>query len=334
MTTEGRVLVVDPEPLVAELVTRRLNEAGFEAFSTGNGEEAMRIALGGELDVVLVATRLPDCSGLELVERLRSEPRTHGISIAVLTVLRDPVQTLRLIDAGADDCLRKPIDRVELVGRVRSLARIKRQLDELRSANERLAELNRQLDRTASIDALTQLGNRRTFDARMAIEVERAERYGQPLSLLVLDVDHFKRVNDTYGHAAGDDVLRALGAVIQGSVRRVDLAARYGGEEIAVIAPATSGPAARSLAERLRRAVADVRVTVETDAGPTVLAVTTSVGVATRSEGQTAEDLFAATDSALYRAKQRGRDRVEFQASAPSTAPMPATAFDPAQRRQ
>jgi two-component system, cell cycle response regulator len=312
MKYSGEILVVDAEPLVVELVVRRLTEAGFSARAAKSGHEAIELtrATDHPFEVVLVGSRLGDGSGLEVVKKLRADPSTRTISIALLTAQRDPEEILSALDAGADECLQKPINRAELIARVRSLLRMKRQIDELRHANARLEELNQQLEQTALTDALTQLANRRAFETRLAYEIERSRRYHEPLSLLILDLDHFKRVNDTYGHAAGDAVLQSIAATIEHSIRKVDQAARYGGEEIAIIAPMTNAAGARVLAERLCGKIAETPVTISTPEGARSVAVTVSIGVAALAPDQAHEQLFAAADRALYRAKQTGRNRV------------------------
>ena len=312
MSRDGTVLIVDPEPLAVELLERRLADAGFTTRAAAGMEEGVAIAHAQPIDVVLVSHRLPDGSGLEMVRRLRHDPRTAAISIALLTSLPDPEETQRILAAGADEVLRKPIHKVELVARVRSLHRIKRQLEELRRTNARLAELNAELEASATTDGLTQLANRRHLDRRLAEEVERAHRYDAPLSVLLFDVDHFKRVNDEHGHAAGDAVLRALGQHLRDSVRIMDLTARYGGEELVVLAPSTPADSARVLAERLRVGIAALAI----ETGDATLSVTVSIGVATLTPAQGGAALLAAADAALYEAKKSGRDRVVSAGSA------------------
>ena len=326
---KGRVLVVDPEPMVREFVRRRLGEAGYETVLAGNAAEARVLGAQGEIDVVLLSVNLPDGDGFEVLSELRTMSALEGVSIAMLAGQRDTESLGRGLERGADDYLRKPMDRVELVARVAALTRLRRQIAELHRKNERLEELNAELERVASHDALTGLANRRYLETRLAEEVERVRRYRQPLAVLMLDVDHFKQVNDTHGHAAGDTVLRALGRVIGNSVRKVDLAARYGGEEIVVLAPSTGLAGALVMAERIRTAVATTRVEVTgLDGAPWVLQVTISLGVAAAQPealGPVAElrceDLLRAADDAMYRAKQAGRNRVEAARVEPAAPP-------------
>lgn len=310
MSDDGSVLIVDAEPMSGELVARRLEEAGFETSSASGVDEAVSLATSATrpFDVVLVGHQLVDGTGLDLVRRLRADARTAGTSIALLTTLPDPEETMRILDAGADEVLRKPIHRVELVARVRSLHRIKRQVDELRRANTRLGELNAVLEQTATTDGLTGLANRRQLDRRLVEEVERAHRYGSPLSVLLVDVDHFKKVNDGHGHAAGDAVLRAIAAQIRASVRIMDITARFGGEELVVVAPSTSWSGARALGERLRAAIERLEI-VAPGVEPSVR-VTASIGVATLTADEDGLGVLARADASLYEAKRGGRNRV------------------------
>lgn len=319
MSTEGTVLIVDPEPLAVELVERRLEEAGFATRSSSRMEEGIALAGSEPFDVVLVSHRLPDGTGLEMVQRLRRDPRTAAISIALLTSLPDPEEITRVLEAGADEVLRKPVHRVELVARVRSLRRIKRQLEELRRTNTRLAELNAALEASAMTDGLTQLANRRHLDRRLAEEVARANRYGAPLSVLLLDVDHFKKVNDGHGHSAGDAVLREIARELRSSVRIMDLAARYGGEELLVLAPSTPSHAAHVFAERLRAQIE--HLAIDAPGAERALRVTVSIGVAQLAPGHDGASVLAAADEALYEAKRSGRNRVVVARSAPADPP-------------
>ncbi|MDO9020983.1 MAG: diguanylate cyclase [Deltaproteobacteria bacterium] len=317
MSEQGRVLVVDAEPMVQELVRRRLGEAGFGTVAAASGQEALAAAEGGGVDVILLSAALPDGDGLDVLARLRAMPSLEGVSIALMATQRDAESLRRGLAQGADDYLRKPIDRVELTARVQALLRLRRHLAELRRKSERLEELNAALERLATRDALTGVANRGSLEARLAEEVDRWWRYRQPLSVVLLDVDHFKRVNDTHGHGAGDAVLRGVAETLAGAVRKVDFVARYGGEEFVVVAPSTDAAGARILAERVRAAVAGSPVEAAgLDGAPVTVTVTVSLGVVTlpgvpEAAAMRPADLLARADKALYRAKQGGRNRAE-----------------------
>jgi two-component system, cell cycle response regulator len=316
----GRVLLVDPEPFATELIQRRLRAAGFEVACAPSAELATRAIEDATPDVILLAMSLPDSDGFTLLGALRRTPALEGVSIAVVATLqRDPESLGRALELGADDYLRKPIETIELVARVRSLFRLRRQIAELESKTKRLAELNAELERVAISDALTGLYNRRYLEQRLSEEIDRSRRYGQPLSLFVGDVDFFKKVNDTYGHAAGDEVLRAVARTMTKTVRRVDLVARLGGEEFVIVTPSTDRERARIAAERVRAAVEQARIDVPSPSGPLTIQVTMSLGVATFGDRSlSAADLVAAADQALYRAKSSGRNRVEVAGGEPA----------------
>lgn len=319
MNDPGRVLIVDPEPIVSEFIERRLRTAGFETHRAASGREALTTAPLVVPDVILLAMSLPDADGLTVLSRLRAMPSLEGVSIALTASMqRDPESLARGLDLGADDYLRKPIDSVELVARVRALLRLRRNVAELRLKTARLEALNAELERMAVRDPLTGAYNRRYLEQRLDEEVHRARRYGQPLTVIVCDVDHFKQVNDTHGHATGDEVLRSVAMLIKRTIRRVDFLARFGGEEFVVVAPSTDAPGAATLAERLRAAIAAMPVLTTNGSGAHVtVRMTASFGVVTFPGGPThpsctGHDLIAAADAALYRAKNNGRNRVEF----------------------
>jgi diguanylate cyclase (GGDEF)-like protein len=197
--------------------------------------------------------------------------------------------------------LSKPVNALELQIRLSSMLRIKRLADELERVNKNLAEL-------ATIDPLTQVANRRAVEHRLALEFQRERRYKHPLACILVDIDHFKAVNDTYGHPAGDKVLIEVASAIRESIRTTDLVARFGGEEFIVIAPETPMAPAQMVAERIRLAIIE-KTSAKMDQGlPTV---TASLGVATTELQVTNEsELVARADAALYRAKHEGRNRV------------------------
>jgi two-component system cell cycle response regulator len=223
------------------------------------------------------------------------------VPIILLTALEDIDSKRRGLSAGADEFLSKPVNALELQIRMSSMIRIKRLADELERVNKNLAEL-------ATIDPLTQVANRRVVEQRLAHEFQRERRYKHPLACILIDIDHFKAVNDNYGHPVGDKVLVEVAAAIRESIRTTDLVARFGGEEFIVIAPETTTTAAEMVAERIRRAITE-KTTAKMDQG--LPAVTASLGVACTEVSVLNEtELVAKADAALYRAKHEGRNRV------------------------
>jgi diguanylate cyclase (GGDEF)-like protein len=261
-----------------------------------NGEQAWRIAQEGRVRIVIAQWQMPCLDGTELCTRIRGQtggPYTYIILIAAPAEHRDRLEALT---AGADDLLAIPIDSRELTVRLGAAQRILVKQGDLERANARLA-------RQATIDDLTGLKNRRHFREALDAAFSYAVREDHPLSVIMLDVDQFKHFNDTYGHPAGDEVLRSVADSIRAEIRPHDLAARLGGDEFAVMLPAADGEAGVAIAERLRIAVS----------GRTSLLrpVTVSLGIATVSLSSTsASKLIAEADEALYISKQAGRNRI------------------------
>jgi diguanylate cyclase (GGDEF)-like protein len=294
------ILIVDDARVGREEMARLVESLGYRALCADNGLEGLRLVREAHPSLVLLDMVMPGLDGLKVAAAIKAQPRF--IPVILLTGLTDLETKRRGQAAGADDFLAKPVTAVELSIRIAAMLRIKALTDALEAAKRRLAEL-------AETDALTGLPNRRSFDLVHAAELERARRYRRPLSLLVIDVDHFKRINDARGHPAGDEVLRAVAEALAASVRRSDRVCRYGGEEFVVVAPETIGDGAGQLGERLRAVVAGLVVPIAGDP----VRVTVSVGVATWDVTDPRPDgtaLLARADQALYEAKQTGRDRV------------------------
>ena len=259
---------------------------------------------------------MPGVDGLDLVRQYRKHPALHAVPVIVLSTKEDPATKSEAFQAGANDYLVKLPDKIELIARVRYHTRAyldHLQRDEayraLRESQRELMRANLELERLTRIDGLTGLGNRRYFDEYLGAEWKRCQRTKSPLSVLMIDVDHFKRYNDAYGHLAGDDVLKQIAHVIQeGSTRSTDLAARFGGEEFVVILTGVPQEGASHVAERLVQGVRDLNIAHGADR------VTISVGVATAwpdAEGDPARVVNAA-DLALFRAKNEGRNRLVY----------------------
>jgi diguanylate cyclase (GGDEF)-like protein len=294
----ARILIVDDDPLQCKHFSRLVVEWAAVAFTATSLAEALRLYRTVMPDLVMLDVLMPHVDGYKLSQIFKREGRF--VPIILLTALDDLESKRRGLAAGADEFLTKPVNGLELQIRATSMLRIKRLADELETANDKLRAL-------ATIDALTQLPNRRVLSERLAFEFARAARYVHPLSCLMVDVDHFKKVNDTFGHQVGDKVLCEVGAILQKTIRATDLVGRYGGEEFMVILPQTRGADARIAAERLRRAVATLP-----RESPDVPEVTVSIGVAAMEQqlASTVDELVHRADQALYKAKAAGRNRV------------------------
>jgi len=293
------VLIVDDDPLQCSHLAKVVSEWEAEPFTAQALADALRLHKEAQPDLVLLDVMMPHVDGYKLAQMFkRASP---FVPIILLTALEDIDSKRRGLSAGADEFLSKPVNALELQIRMSSMLRIKRLADELEKVNKRLAEL-------ATIDPLTQVANRRAVETRLAHEFQRERRYKHPLACILVDIDHFKAVNDNYGHPIGDKVLVEVAAAIRESIRATDLVARFGGEEFIVLAPETTIAAAQMVAERIRRAIT-AKTTAKTDQGLPV--VTASLGVAS-TEVQVVDEneLVAKADAALYRAKHEGRNRV------------------------
>jgi diguanylate cyclase (GGDEF)-like protein len=296
------VLIIDDGALARAEMARMVDGLGYLPVCAETAFEGVRMVQELRPDLVLLDVVMPTWDGFKVASIIKSQARF--VPVILLTSLADIDSKRRGQAAGADDFLTKPVTPLELQIRISAMLRIKALTDELALANRRLAEL-------AQTDALTGLHNRRYFDGCYAEECERARRYGRPLGVLALDIDHFKSINDTWGHAAGDDVLREVARCLSTAcVRRADRVARTGGEEFAIIAVETELAGLLTLAERLRRGVEDLCVST---AGQE-LRVSVSIGAAAWSREAKLEPaaLHGDADAALYEAKRQGRNRVVF----------------------
>ena len=297
----ARVLVVDDDPLSRKILEQVLVSAGFEVESAADGQEALGKVRQHRPDVVVTDWQMPVMDGLTLCRILKATEETRFTHVVMLSSRGEVEAKVTGLEHGADDYVVKPVEPVELQARVRVGLRLQKALSELAAKNEILEKL-------ALTDALTGLANRRAFGEALEAELARVGRHGRPASLLFLDLDHFKAVNDSHGHAVGDEVLEGVSLVLKRACRRGDLAARIGGEEFAVLLPATGRIPAALVAERIRRTVE-----LHPIGRSALVPVTVSVGVAS-TEGLPgvpgADELVRQADAGLYRAKAEGRNRV------------------------
>ncbi len=273
----------------------------FEVLTETTPAEAVARASKGNMDLVIISLAAETFDPLRLCVQLRNTDETRQLPILILVEEMETDRLAKALEIGVTDYLVRPIDRNELLARTRTQIRRKRYQDLLRSNVHESMTL-------AMTDSLTGLHNRRYFTSYLDNSVSGAIEGGKSLSLLMLDIDHFKRVNDTYGHAAGDEVLRQFAERVTRCVRGVDLAARIGGEEFVVVLPDTDLDVAVKVAERLRRTVASEPVIIND--GADELSVACSIGVTAYAADESAERMLKRADDALYTAKRQGRNRV------------------------
>lgn len=307
----GQILMVESEDMLAGRLTEFLTEAGHRIRRATNGAEALELGREPGLDLIMVSLSLAGEDGLRLCSQFRSQEETRHIPILLILDETDLVQLAKGLDLGVTDYLIRPIDQAELLARTRTQVRRRRYHD----------KLHQMLDDSISLaytDALTGIYNRRYMDAHLDRKILEIAQTQKPVSVMMFDIDHFKRVNDSYGHASGDEVLKAMAQRMSGGIRDFDLLARYGGEEFVVIMPSTPADISLMVAERLCRAIEGEPF--EASGSETPLTITASIGVATTTDPtETAEALLGRADAALYQAKNGGRNQV-CSAEAPDAA--------------
>jgi diguanylate cyclase (GGDEF)-like protein len=307
-----RILLVDDDPGVIQALARILGDVGDLRFAT-NGEDALRLAQESVPDLVLLDAEMQGMSGYRVLDALKARPEMTDVPVIFVTGHSEPAFEVSAFEAGAADFIAKPVRAALILARVSTQLRLKRMTDQLRLA--------------AATDGLTGIANRRQFDHALEAEWQRSLRGADPLSLLLIDVDHFKLYNDRYGHPKGDQVLRLVAKALSQSVRRTaDLVARCGGEEFGLLLPQTSRTGARHVAQRVLAAVQSLDIAHA--ASPTARHLSVSIGVACYDEDSacwvdnpanvryidddrqlpcTASDLVVTADRALYAAKRAGR---------------------------
>ncbi len=303
-----RILVVDDHPDNIEIIEARLSSRGYQIDSARNGEEALSRVQSNPPHLILLDVMMPLMDGFEVSRRIKQDPTLPFIPIILVTARGETEDKVEGLDAGADDYLTKPINFPELEARVRSMLRIKKLQDELDRKNRELERANEQLRQLSVTDGLTGLYNHRHVHQLLHDEHERSKRTGEPIAVVMLDLDRFKQLNDTHGHPTGDIVLAQTARILEETAREVDMIGRYGGEEFIAILPGADETAAALFAER-------VRSTVERHEyrdGDKRIRMTVSAGVASAKGGKLTrpDDLIRQADRALYRAKDLGRNRV------------------------
>jgi two-component system cell cycle response regulator len=300
MSEPTRVLVVQAEPAERAVQRALFTEAGMSVVEACSGAEALDFLATDRPDLVVLGRTLPDMDGLDLLPRFKSD-ELDFVPVLVASHRGETAERVRGLQLGADDYIPRPCDPAEFLARAKALLRTKQ-------AHDRIRKLQITLEQMVVSDPLTGLHNRRYLMDRMQQEMQRSDRHGEPLALAMIDLDAFKPINDQFGHVLGDKVLRAVGSAISKSVRVSDIAARYGGDEFAVILPQTPAEGAMRVCERLLRNISEVILQDET--GKT-FRITASLGLAyyPADDVETPEDLVHSADGALYGAKRSGKNR-------------------------
>jgi two-component system cell cycle response regulator len=301
----GRLLLVDDRGASADQVMFALRDKYIVEVEK-DPQEALVLAIGGQYDLFIVSLGLRGFDALRLCSQIRSFERSRQLPLLCLADIEDRPRVLRALDIGVNDFVNRPIDANELTARIRTQLRRKRYADKLRDNVQASIEL-------AVVDALTGLNNRRYFETHLAALVSQAADRGRPLSLMILDIDYFKDVNDTHGHEAGDKVLKGFAERVRKVVRVPDLVCRLGGEEFVIVMPDTSIELAGKIAERVRVEIEKDRFVVGEDGSR--ITITVSIGLAERGHDGEPEGLFRRADRALYRSKTNGRNRVSADAA-------------------
>jgi diguanylate cyclase (GGDEF)-like protein len=291
--TKKRLLVVDDHEDNVEVLKARLEARGYEVRGAQDGEAALEAVQQWVPDLVLLDVMMPKVDGLEVVRRIKANDSLPFIPVIMQTALDSTERMVAGFEAGADDYVTKPINFQELEARVKSLLRIK-------ALQEALAERERQLSEMND--------NRRSLESKLHKMFEHSYRLHEPISCVMCDLDHFKKVNDTYGHQVGDNVLKELAQILKGEAREIDTVGRYGGEEFLLLLPGTVLDSAVTFAERLRQRVEEH--TFSYDGGTFKRTMSSGVAAWPHPRVSDAEALLRSADDALYVAKELGRNRV------------------------
>src|SRR3954469_1911936 len=307
-----RVLMVEDSRVSLEVYAQRLERRGYQVATAISAEEARVELENGIPDLILLDVFMPKVSGFEFLRELRADPRTARVPIILISALSDTQHIVEGLDLGANDYVTKPIIMPILTARMEALMRSSELVRRLEVQTELLSKL-------AAFDDLTGVYNRRSMFHHLEAELSRCRRYGRSLGILMVDIDHFKRVNDEHGHLVGDQALRWVASTIQNELRSMDFLCRYGGEEFCAILPETNRPGVARAGERLRAAIG--RSLFEYDNVEMHLSI--SIGGASWAPDESSEfpDLLARADAALLEAKRAGRNQVRVANEEPTARP-------------
>lgn len=298
-----KILLVEDSATLRHAMRGYIVDAGHEPLIARSGEEALQMLENTPVDMIIMDVEMPGLNGFETTRLIREWLGGHWIPIIFVTGLNEDENYREGIEAGGDDYLIKPVSRMIIKAKIRAMERIAEMRDQLH-------QLNSELEALSQLDSLTQIYNRRTFNELAEQQWAQAKRHQQPVSALMIDVDHFKLYNDHYGHPAGDACLKKIAQAIKSCLHRTgDLFGRYGGEEFIILLPETDTAGALHVAQKINQAIADMQL--RHDVSPTSNRVSASIGGATcvRTTGHSLEELIKSADRALYKIKRSGRNR-------------------------
>lgn len=300
---QGSIVLVDDDIIQAKHLKSLLDRPENQVEIISNPLDAIHITEQRDIDVIVVSTQLEEVDGLRLCSQIRTHDSTRNIPILILVDENDEALTIRGLDMGMNDFITVPIDDNELVARINTQIRHKKYIDAITKSMEESVVL-------AVKDGLTGLYNRRYFDVHLENTMHEARKLQKRIGIIMMDIDHFKHINDTYGHQAGDHILQKVAHRIQDCLRSADIVARYGGEEFVAVLDSTTKEVAHKVAERIRAYIEVSPFITEVNGQEMEIEVTLSIGLAILDFAETGEQLLARADSALYEAKESGRNRV------------------------
>jgi diguanylate cyclase (GGDEF)-like protein len=333
--------MVESNPRALALMETALHDEGYSLFRAQTREEALSVLSSQDIQIVLLSTEVPGGDGYELARAVRTAQREMPVQLLLLAPVLKGEEILRSLEAGSDDFIRTPFDMHELQARTRAAQmrwqkhahimkereffrtavaeeerlsslvldqnkNLKDAYDKIRGLNEELEKANKELEQIAAFDSLSGLLNRRSLFTRISIEIERSIRLDVPLTGLMIDIDHFKSINDNFGHQCGDTVISEIGVRLQAGLRKYDYAGRYGGEEFFVVLSNSTELQAMGIGERFRKDMEDARLSCDAAS----FQVTVSIGVACYASGESQESWIERADRAMYQAKQAGRNKI------------------------
>ncbi|MGP1386796.1 MAG: diguanylate cyclase [Thainema sp.] len=320
------ILVVDDSSTNLKIVGQMLKDAGYETSFATQGKQVMQQVKQARPDLILLDLMMPDMSGMSVCQQLQAHPEYHNIPVIFLTASQAQEHILEAFQIGAVDYVTKPFQKLELLARIKTHLLLKHTTDQLKQTSQKLQIALEKAERLSQVDPLTNVSNRRYFFEQAELEYVRSQRYNLVFSALMIDIDHFKAVNDSYGHQVGDQVISGVAQALAETLRQVDLIGRYGGEEFALLLPETPLIAAATVGERLRQRTA--KLTFPVKSKPTQphsltaetadqaseqtssLQVTISVGIAESHKADSRiDDVLERADQALYQAKANGRNQ-------------------------